>query len=86
VPQSRIDPLIDTTLGHWRITRLLGRGGLAQVYEAIDPAGGLVAIEVMTREAAADADAVKRFFAEAQLAGVIAMAYLADGRPFIVVR
>ncbi|HTM22909.1 MAG TPA: serine/threonine-protein kinase [Kofleriaceae bacterium] len=92
VPQSRTDPLIGCAVGHWRVTRAIGRGGMASVYEAVDAAGGRVALKVMAPEVAADADAVARFFAEARVAAavrhpglvdVIAMAYLPDGRPFI---
>jgi serine/threonine protein kinase len=92
VPQSRLDPLIGTAVGHWQVTRLIGRGGMAQVYQAVDRGGGRVALKVMTAEAAGDREAVARFFAEARVAAVVphpglvevlAMAYLADGRPFI---
>ena len=54
------EPITDGTLGMrlgaWRITRLLGRGGMGEVYEATRADGNFeqrVAIKLLQREAAA---------------------------------
>ncbi|HTM22908.1 MAG TPA: serine/threonine-protein kinase, partial [Kofleriaceae bacterium] len=93
-PGSSADPMIGEEVGIWRISRLLGRGGMGRVYEAVQPStGGRVAVKIMAHEISEDADAVKRFFAEARavnlihhehIVDVLAMATLADGRPYIV--
>src|SRR5262245_44845483 len=88
------DAMLGEEVGIWRISRLLGRGGMGRVYEAVQPStGGRVAVKIMAHEVSEDADAVKRFFAEAKVVNlirhehivdVLAMATLADGRPYIV--
>ncbi len=82
-----------TPLGHWRVTRLIGRGGMGEVYDAERAAGDFaqrVAIKVMRREAVAQ---LERFNAERQLlarldhpgiARLLDGGVAPDGRPFFV--
>jgi Tol biopolymer transport system component/uncharacterized protein YraI len=61
--------LIGETLGGYRITREIGRGGMAVVYEALQPAlNRRVAIKVLPPELAFDETFVQRFAQEAQAA------------------
>ena len=80
--------------GKYRITREIGRGGMAAVYEAenID-IGKRVAIKVLAQELTASAVVVERFLREARAAAAIRSPYicdvydsgrLEDGRPFLV--
>ncbi len=60
--------MIGTTLGHYRITSLLGKGGMGEVYQAKDlKLGRDVAIKILPKEFAQDADRVARFQREAKL-------------------
>ncbi len=88
------DPLIGAFAGAYRITRLIGAGGMGRVYRAVHPAiGSRVAIKVLSRECADRPELVERFFAEARavnvvqheaIVNVIDLARLPDGRPYIV--
>lgn len=88
------DPLLGTTVGSWRIARLLGQGGMGRVYLAVQPRiGSRVAIKVLSPEGGIGAATVERFFAEARavnvirhegIVNVIDLAALPDGRPYIV--
>jgi len=61
--------LIGKTLGQYRITRELGRGGMAIVYEAYQPAlNRTVAIKILPLGLSADATFVHRFLREARAA------------------
>ena len=80
-------------LGAWRITRLIGRGGMGEVYEATRADGNFeqrVAIKLLQRDAAAQ---IERFQAERQILARLEHAGIArlydggitgDGRPFMV--
>jgi serine/threonine-protein kinase len=82
-----------TLLGQWRVLRLIGRGGMGEVYEAERAAGDYeqrVAIKVTRRESAAQ---LERFSAERQLlarldhpgiARLLDGGVAQDGRPFFV--
>ena len=60
--------MIGTTLGNFEIHKLLGRGGMGEVYQAKDrKLGRDVAIKVLPEEFAKDADRVARFQREAKL-------------------
>src|ERR1700683_1529615 len=87
------DATLGLRLGAWRITRLLGRGGMGEVYEATRADGNFeqrVAIKLLQRDAAAQ---MERFQAERQILARlehsgIARLYdggiTADRRPFMV--
>jgi uncharacterized RDD family membrane protein YckC len=80
-------------VGGYRLLRLLGSGGMGEVYEAQDSASGRrVALKLVSAEYAASADTVQRFRQEGRLASAIAhprcvFVLAADedaGRPYIV--
>ena len=88
------DPLLGTEVGRYRIARLLGVGGMGQVYLAVQPMiGSRVAIKVLSNECTRIPELLERFFAEARavnmikhesIVSVIDMAQLPDGRPYII--
>src|SRR5690349_9273509 len=62
-----MEQLVGTTLGRYRIERLLGRGGMAWVYQAQDPAfGRTVAVKVLAPKIADEPQFVERFLREAR--------------------
>jgi formylglycine-generating enzyme required for sulfatase activity/serine/threonine protein kinase len=65
-------PLPFAKLGHFRIVRRIGRGGMGEVYEGFDESlDRRVAIKVLPVELAKDQEFVARFHAEASAAGKI---------------
>jgi hypothetical protein len=86
------DGTLGIRLGAWRITRLLGRGGMGEVYEAIRADGNFeqrVAIKLLQREAA---EQMERFQAERQILARLEHPGIArlydggvteDGRPYM---
>ena len=92
--QATDDPLLGSEVGRYRIARLLGEGGMGRVYLAVHPAiGSRVAIKILLDPCARSPELLERFFAEARavnlvrhenIAGVLDLAQLPDGRPFIV--
>jgi serine/threonine protein kinase len=88
------DPLIGTEVGRYRLTRLLGEGGMGRVYLAVQPMiGSRVAVKILSDQCARNPELLERFFAEARavnlirhegIVNVIDMAMLPDGRPYIV--
>ncbi|HEX4423569.1 MAG TPA: protein kinase [Kofleriaceae bacterium] len=88
------DILLGTTIGVYRVARLLGIGGMGRVYKGVHPAiGSRVAIKVLSRECSDRRDLVDRFFAEAKavnlirhesIVNVLDLATLPDGRPYII--
>lgn len=87
------DPLLGTTVGSYRLARLLGKGGMGAVYLGVHPGiGSRVAVKVLSPSASSDPTLVDRFFAEARAVNVIRhesivnvldLSVLADGRPCI---
>jgi hypothetical protein len=87
------DAAVGVRLGAWTITRLIGRGGMGDVYEATRADGDFeqrVAIKLLQREAAAQ---LERFQAERQILARLEHAGIArlydggitsDRRPFMV--
>jgi len=88
------DALIGQVVGRWRVTRLIGAGGMGRVYEAVQPEiGARVAIKVLRADSTPDRHSGERFFNEARavnlvrhenIVDVIDLAYLPDGSPYIV--
>ena len=88
------DPLLGTDVGRYRLARRIGDGGMGRVYLGVQPAiGSRVAIKVLSDACARDPELLERFFAEARavnlirhegIVGVIDLAQLTDGRPYIV--
>jgi eukaryotic-like serine/threonine-protein kinase len=80
-------------IGKYRVSRELGRGGMAAVYEAEHVnIGKRVAIKVLASELASSTIVIERFFREARAAASVKSPYivevydsgrLEDGRPFI---
>src|ERR1700704_3687475 len=88
------DILLGTTIGAYRVARLLGIGGMGRVYKGVHPTiGSRVAIRVLSRECSDRRDLVERFFSEAKavnlirhesIVNVLDLSTLPDGRPYIV--
>jgi predicted Ser/Thr protein kinase len=94
-PRARTtDPLLGRSIGNWRVTTLIGRGGMGRVYRAVQPnIGARVAIKVLAGDRACDAGALERFVAEARatslarhenIVNVLDVRVLEDGAPCIV--
>ncbi len=91
---AAVDSLLGRQVGSYRIARMIGAGGMGQVYKGVHPAiGSRVAVKVLNDECARNSAIVERFFAEARavnlirhehIVNVLDLSYLADGRPFIV--
>ncbi len=62
-----MEDLVGSTLGRYQVSALVGRGGMAAVYRALDPIlNRAVAVKVMHSHLAADPNFVSRFRHEAQ--------------------
>src|ERR1700730_7542763 len=94
LPHKTKIPVGTLLAGKYRITREIGRGGMAAVYEAENvDIGKRVAIKVLAQELTTSAIVVERFLREARAAAAIRSPYicdvydsgkLEDGRPFLV--
>ncbi len=88
------DPLLGSMIGSYRVTRVVGSGGMGCVYQAVNPAiGSRVAIKVIAGQGWNETTAVERFFAEARtvnfvrhehIVKVLDLGWLPDGRPYSV--
>ena len=86
--------MVGTIVGSYRLTRLLGEGGMGAVYEALNDAlERRVAIKILHPDFARQPDVVNRFFNEARAVNRIAhpslvqvheFGYLPNGTAFIV--
>jgi eukaryotic-like serine/threonine-protein kinase len=94
VVRAQAQKRVGTTLaGRWKIERLIGIGGMAQVFAATHRNGRAVAVKIMRAELAVEAAFVERFLREGYVANKIehpgAVAILdddvtPDGVPFLV--
>jgi serine/threonine-protein kinase len=94
LPNKAKIPVGTVLAGKYRITREIGRGGMAAVYEAANvDIGKRVAIKVLAQELTTSAVVVERFLREARAAAAIRSPYICDiydsgklddGRPFLV--
>jgi serine/threonine protein kinase len=86
--------LIGTSVGNYKITALIGEGGMGRVYRAEHPAlGRTVAIKVLNSEYAKRIESVERFFLEAKainkighdnIIDVLDFGQLPDSSPYYV--
>ncbi|TKD00201.1 serine/threonine-protein kinase [Polyangium fumosum] len=86
--------LVGRDVGKYKIVRLVARGGMGAVYEALNTSiGKRVAMKFVDPELARNADAVARFQREAAAASAVESAHIVtifdsgvtdDGQPFIV--
>ncbi len=91
---SATGSLINQTIGNYRVSRLLGEGGMGVVYLAQHPViGRKVAIKLLHVALARDQDIVSRFFNEARAIHMIAHANIVeildfgqttDGQPYFI--
>jgi eukaryotic-like serine/threonine-protein kinase len=93
--EPRMDALVGTVLeGAYRITRLLGEGGMGAVYEAVQlRLNKRVAIKLMARDLAANREALARFHREAEITSHLGHPHLVivfdfgqaeSGEPYLV--
>ncbi|HWL89007.1 MAG TPA: serine/threonine-protein kinase, partial [Polyangiaceae bacterium] len=93
VPNESKIPAGTLLVGKYRVTREIGRGGMAAVYEAEQTSlNKKVAVKVLASELSASSIVIERFFREARAAASVRSPYivdvydsgrLEDGRPFI---
>src|SRR4051794_4773964 len=71
-PGEEADPLIGTTIGSFRIIRMVGKGGMGTVYLGEQTViGSKVAIKILHPHLATNAALVSRFYAEARAVNLI---------------
>jgi len=62
----------DSTISHYKIKELIGRGGMGEIYKAIDvELGRVVAIKTLSPALIADQSAQQRFLREARAASIL---------------
>jgi serine/threonine kinase PknH len=67
-----VDSRVGTTFGKYNITRLLGKGGMGEVYEAYDTGKGrTVALKILAEEVSHDVAFRTRFQRESQAAAIL---------------
>jgi serine/threonine protein kinase len=70
--------LVGTVVGgHYKVRRLIGQGGMGEVYAADGKGGEMVALKVLHDRAAQDPDLVARFQREASIAAQVKSPYVA---------
>src|SRR3954454_12068640 len=73
------DSLVGQRVHKYDIVRVIGRGGMGTVYEALNTAiGKRVAMKFVEAEMAQNKDAVARFQREAQAASAVESAHIVD--------
>jgi serine/threonine-protein kinase len=93
IPNESKIPVGAVLVGKYRVTREIGRGGMAAVYEAEHMSlGKRIAVKVLASELSASTVVIERFFREARAAASVKSPHivdvydsgrLEDGRPFI---
>ena len=93
-PSPPSDALVGTRVHKYDVVRVIGRGGMGTVYEALNTAiGKRVAMKFIDADTVQNADAVARFQREAQAASAVESAHIVDifdsgiseaGQPYIV--
>lgn len=58
-------------IGPYKLNRLLGAGGMGQVYEAVDPNGNLVAVKILSHQWSRSPESLQRFKMEGRIASTI---------------
>ena len=94
VPDGAVIAPGSMLVGKYRVVRSIGRGGMAQVYEALQLGlGKRVAVKVLNAQYSASPILTERFFREARAASAVKSPYIVDvydsgrlddQRPFIV--
>src|ERR1043166_386774 len=69
---ATVDDFSQTTIGRFRVDRLIARGGMGEVYLATDPLLARdLALKVLRQDVTRDADRVLRFVQEARAASAL---------------
>jgi len=76
LPSLDFDPLSGSTIGGYRLARMIGRGGMGSVYEATNEAGKRVALKVLQEGASSRPDSLRRLVREAKTMTKIASPYV----------
>ena len=67
IEDGQADLLVGQTIGHYKISRRIGSGGMGEVYLAIDiTAGRKAALKLLPARFTGDAERLKRFQQEAR--------------------
>jgi serine/threonine-protein kinase len=93
IPNESKIPVGAVLVGKYKVTREIGRGGMAAVYEALHISlNKRIAIKVLAQELSASTVVIERFFREARAAASVKSPHIVDiydsgrlddGRPFI---
>lgn len=62
---------VRSQIGPYKLSRLLGAGGMGQVYEAVDPNGNLVAVKILSQQWSRSPESLQRFKMEGKIASAI---------------